>query len=368
MEMKTLDDLHDEDDDLNIGDNLPNGDKTDDNPNPDLKPEDKDKTDDKGNGDDDEPAAPGIEQFLSQYGISGGIITFEGENGTEPESKHYNDLTPEEQFNVLSDLVKSGIPSIEAKYGLNEEEIGLVNFVRGSGKSVNDAINELAQERLQQMLALKESFNTDYKNMSDEAIVSRWLKDNNPDATEDELAEELARSKDSRFFEKNAASVRETYIKKQEQDARNEQANLNAEQEALIENDRAIIANAAVEISHIAGFAINDEDKNEILGKILEVNQHGDSLFMEEVFSDPAKLIKAAWLFYNADNYLDQLDQKHKRDLANEYQKGRKHATNGFSPEPISGVDDKRQTSPNGQPEPIRTEKHMTLDDLHNDD
>ena len=370
----TLDDLHDDDDF-----NLDPVDPTDENLDGDGNP--IDPTNDSNEDPNDDPAdskavdeptddAPGIEQFLAQYGISGGIISFAGEEGGEPVNKHFNELTSEEQFTVLTELANSGLPSMEAKYGLDREEIGLLNFVRESGKSVEEALNDLAQERVQQILTLRDSFDTDYKNMSADAITSKWLKDNNPEATEEELAEELARSKESRFFERNAETIRNNYIAHQADEIRKEENAHQAEQEELIENDRAVIAQAAAEIEHVAGFVIDDNSKNEILSKILEVNQHGDSLFMEEVFSDPEKLFRAAWLFYNTDTYLDQLDQKHKKDLANEYKKGRDHAINGFSSDPVSGVDaNNTRTTTNGKPDPVRREPGgMTLDDLHNDD
>ena len=320
----TMDDLHDDDDftlDNNTDDNQDNTDNNQNDDNVDAgnndNSDDSSSDNSKDSSDtDDNTEAPAIEQFLAQYGISGGIISFEGDEGGEPVNKHFNELTSEEQFTVLNELASSGVPSIESKYNLDKDEIGLLNFVRESGKPVEETLNDMAQERVQQILALRESFETDYKNMSAEAITSKWLKDNNPDATEEELAEELARSKDSKFFERNAENLRTNYIGQQVEETRREAATVVAEQEALIEGDRAVIAQAAADIEHVAGFVVDDSGKNEILGKILEVNKHGDSLFMEEVFSDPEKLFKAAWLFYNTESYLDQLDKKHKKDLS----------------------------------------------------
>jgi hypothetical protein len=361
----TLDELHNDDDDQNTG-AAAAAEPTDpvkpaNNNDIDVDPAPVDPVD-------PEDDAPAIEQFLSQYGISGGIITFEGENGEESTNKHFNDLTNEEQFTVLNELASTGAPTMESKYGLDEDEVGLLNFVRKTGKPVDEALNDLAQERVQQILALRESFDTDYNNMSSEAVTSKWLAENNPDATEEELAEELTRSKESNFFEKNAENIRKGFLGRQENEAAQEEAASEAEREALIEDDRAVIAQTVADMEHVAGFVVDDSGKNEVLGKILEVNKHGDSLFMEEVFSDPEKLFKAAWLFYNTESYLDQLDKKHKKDLANEYQKGRSYATNGLSSAPISGIADKPATT-GGVPDPVRVDTNrMTLEDLHREE
>lgn len=290
-------------------------------------------------------AAPGIEQFLAQYGISGGIITFEAdEEGSEAISKHFDELSPNEQFTVLSELATAGAPSMESKYGLDENEIGLLNYVRQYDGSVEEALNDMAQKRVDQIMTVQDASNVDFNSMSDDAVVTKWLKENNPEASEEDIVAELERSKESKFYESQAKTMRENFIREQVFKAEEDRAAYESEIEAEREEDRAAIATAAVEIQDVAGFVIDDAGKNEVLGKILEVNDYGDSLFMQEVFSDPEKLFKAAWLYYNADSHLDELTKKHDRDLANEYKKGRDYATNGMPSTPVSGIGSKRTT------------------------
>lgn len=368
----TLEDLHDEDENLLDGTNGSAGTTNTEPGGDDGSSDGNDNNGNDGNdgsagaGTSDDPAS-GIEQFLAQYGISGAIITLEDEDGVAV-NKHFNELTNEEQFNVLSDLAKSGAPSVESKYGLDPEEIGLLNFVRKSGKPVNEVIGELAEQRALEILSSQNSGVIDFQNMPDDTVTLRWLWETNPQATEEELQEELNRLKEGKFYTNNAEKLRQGYV----QEAEANQARLESQEEEdrlqELENDRALIATAVSNINEVVGFSVNNDSKNEILEKLLEVNAHGDSLFMEEVFSDPEKLFKAAWLFYNSENYLDQLDQKHKRDLANEYKKGRNHAVNGLPSNPISGTggfDDEPSGSSNT---PVRQEKRMTLDDLHSED
>jgi len=386
-EFTHIDDLHADDDNLEITD-TPNGDNPDgdnpdttntpDTPNGDNTPADGDNPDgdnpDGDNPDGDNPdadndladAAPGIEQFLAQYGISGGIITFETEEeGGEAVSKHFDELSPNEQYNVLSELATSGAPSMEAKYGLDENEIGLLNYVREFDGSVEEALNDMAQKRVDQIMAVQASSDVDFNSMSDDALVTKWLRENNPEASEEDIVAELDRSKESKFYESQAKTIRENYIREQAAQAENDRTTYEAEIEAEREEDRVAIATAAAEIQDVAGFVIDDDGKNEVLGKILEVNEYGDSLFMQEVFSNPEKLFKAAWLYYNADSHLDELTKKYDRDLANEYKKGRDYATNGMPSTPVNGVGAKPNNGRN--PNVERVEKTNNLDSLWED-
>jgi hypothetical protein len=306
----------------------------------------------------------GIEQFLAQYNIVGGIVTIEKEDGT-PEDKHFNDLTPTEQANILLELAKSGSPSIETKYGLDEDEIGLLNMVRKSGKPVAEALNDIAQERVNQILALKDSNGIYYVKMSDDALTSKWIKDNNPDANEAEIAEELARQKASKFYEKTVKGIREQYLNSQKLEAEKNQADRARAFNEELEEDRRTIANAVLPLKSVAGFLINDDDKNAVLADLMEVNEEGDSKFMEEVFSDPVKLFKAAWLYKNAETFFDNMEKHYKKLVAQEYQKGKKDATDGFSAEPVSGTGSK--VTGDGKPVPVRTEVAKSLEELHDD-
>jgi hypothetical protein len=160
-------------------------------------------------------------------------------------------------------------------------------------------------ERAEQIITLEESNSVDFKEMSDDAIVARWLKDNNPEANETELAEELERNKESSFFEKNAKSIRENYIQDQIKEFElKDQESRQAEIQEL-ESDRAKIVEAVTNVENIMGFPVDDNVKNEVLEDLLEVNEFGDSMFMQNIFSDPEKLFKAAWLVKNAENHFE---------------------------------------------------------------
>jgi len=316
---------------------------------------------DRNNLDTEDNDTPGIEQFLSKYGVVGGMITFE-----DGEAKHFNELSESEKFNVLQDLSSTTSPDLEAQYGLDEEEVGLINWLREQNKPLQDSIEDLAQARVEQILALNQSSSTDFQSMPDDAIMMRWLKENDPDSTEEDLAEELTRQKESKLYAKNVNRLRDQFTTQQQEQEKQIQAQQQQETFNMLEEQRSVIVNAVQEINEVAGFQVSDEDKNNILADLLETNEHGDSLFMEEVFSDPKTLFKAAWMYKNGETYLDNLEQYYKKAIAKAYADGKSQAVNGMPSRPIGGsVDSAQQSKGNESP---RKENFVDLDDLHAND
>jgi hypothetical protein len=375
-DVRSIDDLHDDLDAPNPGDNnTPPADPNDPNP---PAPADGDNlsTDDnppaEPNGDNrpnlgdytPNEDTPALEQFLAQYGILGGMIQFE-----DGESKHFNDLSEVEKYNILADLSSTTAPDIAEQYGLEDQEIELLNWARSQNRPIAESIEELAQARVEQILAFNNASATDFSAMDDDAITLKWLKDSDPEASEADLAEELARQKESKLYGKNAARIREQY--EAEQANAIAYARQQEEQQYIqeLEAERSEIATAVNNIRDIAGFEISDEDKNVILQDLLEVNEHGDSLFMEEVFSDPERLFKAAWLYRNGEKIFDQLEKYYKNEIAKVYQTAKNEALNGLSSRPVGGVrSSSNNDSKSNQDDPsLRKQKIIDVDDLHND-
>jgi hypothetical protein len=185
-EVRSLDDLH-EDLDPILVDPIPS-DPNDPNPPADPAPADPALIDPPADGELDfrpnlndyvpTEDTPAIEQFLSQYGVLGGMIQFE-----DGEAKHFDELSEVEKFNVLKDLSITTAPDIAEQYGLDDAEIDLINWAREQNKPIQESIEELAQARAAQLLALNNANSTDFTSMDDDAITMRWLKGNDPEAT-----------------------------------------------------------------------------------------------------------------------------------------------------------------------------------------
>lgn len=310
----------------------------------------------------EESSSSGIDQFLAQHGIVGGMITFEGEDGEDPETKHFNELTAEEQFNILHDLTdNSGNEEQDISKILDEDEIGLLSWVREQGTSVEDAIDKLATERFEQLKNFEGGQR--YEDMPSEAIVGKWLKDTNPEASDEDLIEELENLKNGKFFEKQADVLRNQFINEQKQEEERVHQARQEEAQREIDEDRVTIANAAKNIERVAGWDINEDMKNDVLETLLEVNEEGDSQFMAEVFGNPEKLFKAAWLYKFGESHFDQLETYFKKEITNQFQEGKRVGESGLSKEPLDGGYVPKVKK--GKKDSIRQEKIVSLDDLH---
>jgi len=322
-----LDGLHDDGDDLIVDpvDPIPTPGDDNDPPAPVDDPPAKDSNTD------DAPDLSGMEKFLADYGVIGGMITFE-----DGEQKHFDELSDVEKYNVVSSLVENSATPIEQKYGLDPAEIQLLNYFRTQeGKTIEESLDALLEQRMSQIELLNSANNTDYENMSQDALYLRWLKQNNPEATEEDLQEDLEKAKQLKSFEKSVDGIKKVFV--EQQLAENQKAKLEQErlQQIELESDRRQIVETVSQIDSVAGFEVNDDEKNEILQSLLEVNEQGDSIFMEEIFSDPNKLFKAAWLYHKGEKMFDDMSDYYKRELSKQYKKGREEALQGTPSKPI---------------------------------
>jgi hypothetical protein len=323
---------------------------------------DNDDNDVNNNSDNDDTVLTGTEKFLSQYGILGGMIKFE--DGSE---KHYESLDQDEQFNVLKSIAEGSKTPIEQEYDLDSDEIELLNYIRDQRKPVNEVIQDILDAQLQKIDAIRNINNEDYINMSKESIYLKWLQEADPEATEAELEESLDAAKKLKTFDKTTESLRNGFINEQDRFVQLQEAQMQQEQFRELESDRETIVNVVESIQHVAGWPVSDEQKNEILGSLLEVNSQGDSLFMERVFSDPEKLFKVAWLDAYGDSQFDIMADHYKNEISNAYKKGKNEGINGLPSSPIK-LGDNRSSNKRDTAVINRDQVNaIDLDKLHED-
>ena len=301
--------LEDEDDDEGVGNDTDNEGKGD----------EGNGTDDDGQDGTDDMS--GIELYLSQFDIVGGMIQYE--DGTE---KHFDDLTPAEQAEVLRELHGSTASSIEEKYGLDANEIGLINHLRENNISVEQFIEQEVNERVNQAMLAQGSANIDYKQLGDDAVYTKFLQESSPDATPEQLAADLAKAKEMSNYPKLVESLRSQYTAKQETEAQKALDDQNAKHEAMIEDQRKEIVTSVSAMNEFAGVQLTDQIKNTVLDKVLQVDEDGDSAFMSEVFSDPETLFKAAFWYIYGDALMQQRDEYWKKEKSAAYKRGKDDA------------------------------------------
>jgi len=292
----------------------------------DLNPTTTPTIDDDDDTDDNQPDTSGtdisgIELYLSQFDIDGGIIDFE--DGT---SSHFNDLDPEKQAEILQQLHGSNASSVEEQYGLDENEIGMINYLRANGLTVDELIENMASERVNTLLAVQQSSAVDYNTMSDDNVYLTFLRQSDPDATPEQLEESLRVAKDTSTFSKIAATLRTQFTTVQSQSLKEVQAQEAQLREQELDNQRRLVVETVQGINDIVGVQLNDDVKNSLLDRVLEVNDDGDSVFLGEVFSDPTKLFNAAFWYYYGEDIARQKDEYWKKEKSLAYKRGRQDA------------------------------------------
>jgi len=315
------------------------------------------------------PAAPtapassvedAIETFLWDFGIEGGKIQFQ--DGTVT---HFKDLSEAEKLNVLKDLVTNKTISEVERHDLSEEEIEILNLARENKAPLKDIIEELAAARAQEYLSQPDNI-VDFDALSADEVYLRFLIEKNPDASDEDLRAELDLAKQGKFYEQTVNGLKQDFATRQEQQIAAYQEEQRQAQINDLEEQRVELVRGIEEINNISGFPVDDKVKNAVLSKLVEVNENNDSLFLEEVFSNPQNLFKAAWLYYNGDNAFDALENQYKRDLQEAYKRGKREALNGLPSTPQVGGVKPNKTTP-VTPGNVR-QVTKTVDDLHGED
>jgi hypothetical protein len=317
--------------------------------------------DEENSQENEEEVLTGIEKYLTSNGIEGGIIEFE--DGTK---KHYNDLTQDEQFNVLKSIAENEKITIEEKFELDADEIGVLNYLRESKKPVAEALEDLVEAEINRRAASSSDIATDFLKLSDEAVYLKWLKNSDPESTDEDLQEALDAAKKNKSFTKQASNIRAGFISEQERLMEVESAKIQEEQRRELEADRETIVNVVSELTNVAGWEITDAQKNDVLASLLETNSQGDSLFMEKVFSDPKKLFEVAWMEKFGNDYYDKMGEYYKNEISAAYARGKKEGITGLPAKPIK-TGGSEATRENVNPAGRENNNAIGLEELHQD-
>jgi len=278
-----------------------------------------------GSGTDGDDILTGVERYLADYGIVGGKITYD-----DGASVDFDSLSADEQYTVLQSLSTDARPTVEEEYDLASEEIQLLNDIRNSNRSVSEFMSDVINKQVAKSFAARDANSVDYNEMPDDAIFLSWLKHVEPDLTEEEAIIAMGRQKENEsIYTKQVASLRGQLNDKQAQAKASEEAEVSKEKVAALEADRYEIVSAVENIDNIGGAEVTDQMKNEVLHSLLEINDQGDPLIMEEMFSDPERLFKAAWFMKYGESYLDNVDKYWRRKESEAFKQGRQDVLNG---------------------------------------
>jgi hypothetical protein len=113
----------------------------------------------------------------------------------------------------------------------------------------------------------------------------------------------------------------------------------------------------------VDGIELNDNLKNEVLSKVLEVKEDGDSVFYDEVFSDPSNIFKAAFWYYYGPSVMQQYNEYWKKEKSAAYKRGMEAALGKQQP-PVS-FSSKQGDETNNSDGYVAPEDISDLDELH---
>lgn len=281
--------------------------------------DDKDKDEDPDDAADPETPEPSvIEKFLEQFDVFNGQIEFEDGN-----TGNINDFDSKTQLEIVNEIVKQkNAESLDSVY--NKEEQELIASIR-SNKPIEQVLNEMADEKVMKMQTQNElGTPVDYESMSTDEVFLNYLREQSPEATDEELQEDLDIAKSSRTYEKTAEVIKNSKITEQNQKFEEYE---NTQKEAKVnafKEKAATIVNAARGIENIGGWKINDEEKNAVLGKLVEPDENGDSDFVKNVVNNPQKMFEAQWYLENGQKMFDQMNTYYKDQVKSQYEKGLK--------------------------------------------
>ena len=277
----------------------------------------------------------GVELFLSEFGVNGGMIDYE-----DGASVHFSELPPKEQESVLRSLTQNAIPTVEEKFNLEKDEIELLNAFRESGMTnMGEFLNTIVDQRVGSYLDQKDALGINYDVVDNDDLFIYHLKNTKEDFSDEELADELIKAKQLATYDDTIGAIRDSYKAKQylaSQDiAREEQSSFYNE----IEQQRAEIVQSIEDMQDIAGAPLTPDMKEYLLNDMMEMNEHNDPILMEKIFSNPQSMLKANWFLTYGEDYIGQLNDYWKKQVSSAYKKGYDKSINGMPENPtVMGI------------------------------
>lgn len=232
--------------------------------------------------------------FLKSKGIADpSKIQFENENG-EIEDVDFNSLSIEEQLTMLQELTDPG---------LSDHEVEVVNYLRKNQVTFNEVIDYFANQKLEEYLNEhpedRHQKNYSIDEYNDDELYLADLKSKYPSFSDEELLSKLNIAKsDEDLFKKEVDILRESY--KAQEDQMLKDAEL-AEQQQYedLQNNLLNAVSAFNEVSldtkdsESDSLVIEDSDKRQILGYLLDQDKDGKSQFVKDI-ENPNTLIELA--------------------------------------------------------------------------
>lgn len=230
-----------------------------------------------------------ILEVLKLKNINPESIKFENENG-ELEEYNWENLSLEEQKNILISN------DLDNDYGLEDDEINIINNFRESKLSYDDYINNIKTKAIEEYL----QENNPYKvysidDYTDDDLYLLDLKTKMEDLTDEELVLALETEKSNpTLYDKKIKVLRNEYKNLEEAKIQAEQELEEQENAKIREEFENTIKTNVNNLKSIGNLELSEDEKNNIYNFITGTNSAGESL-ISTALNDPEKLVKMVW-------------------------------------------------------------------------
>ena len=302
---------------------------------------------------------PQEEDYLADFLKTRGIddidkIKFEDEQGNI-EEKSWKELSSEEKINILNTPLEQ-----EDNHQLSEEEVQLINQIRGSNLTPSQYIQQIQGEQIIQEPQYK------IDDLSDDELFLLDLESRVGELTDELAAQALANAKQNEeLFQKQVDGIRKEYKEREDYQLQQEQAEAAQQQQEAYNQFQDTIISSIDQFNTIGNLNLNfdDSDKEELAQFMLSRDEAGNN-YLWQALQDPETLVKAAWFILNGEEAFNSISDYFINQIKlvseNQYKKGFEEGKNGKSPSRPQVVIDKKQT--NQRP------TYNSINDLDDDD
>lgn len=300
-----------------------------------------------------------VQAYLENNGIKTESIKFQDPNGLVTQ-KNWNDLTAEEQYNILEDAHK------DPQTDLSQQEILLINNIREKGLSPAQYLDQYAQAFMNiQPKVAEKPIEGGLASLSDDDVYIADLITKVPDITDEEAEASLASAKlNPSVFERQVASLRQQFADNEAaQQAQQYEAAHQAEAQRL-----EVFQNSVLDsINNFNGIgnldvALTQSDAEDIAQFILGHNELGAS-GLGQALQDPENLVKASWFLLNQDSIFEDIQNMVQRATMAAKQEGYNIGINEARQNQPSKIV-RQRVPPKNASKPLGQPTNMTIDDL----
>lgn len=268
-----------------------------------------------------EPAhSDAISEYLKTIGIEdSNKIKFEDENG-QIQEKPWDNLSEEEKLNILkTPNIKKTDYSDASTYGLDDSEVGLINYLRENNLSPDEYANLLYQQG-HSSVQPEQMYQVD--NYSDDELYLSDLQLRAKDMSDEELQQSLENAKaNPETYAKYIQGLRQEYKTLEDQQNQQQQAELIAQQQEQYNQFSNSVLGAIDNFNSVGDLDIdmNDEDKEQLAQFILGQDGAGVN-YITKALNDPSTLVAASWFLLHGQDAFNELQDY----VANQVKEARK--------------------------------------------